>query len=48
MVGELKPTMTPGMMLCDSYDYGFAVVSVVLAIVASYAALNLAGRVSTS
>jgi diguanylate cyclase (GGDEF)-like protein/PAS domain S-box-containing protein len=40
--------MNPAMMLRGSYDYGLVTLSVVLAIAASYAALDLAGRVSSS
>src|SRR5260370_20539695 len=40
--------MTSMTLLHGSYDYGLVALSVVLAISASYAALDLAGRVSSS
>src|SRR5713226_3357191 len=39
---------TPDQVLVGSYDYGLVVLSVVIAIVAAYAALDLAGRVTSA
>jgi two-component system, sensor histidine kinase and response regulator len=40
--------ISPGQMLPGSYDYGLVTVSVLIAVMASYAALDLAGRVTSS
>ena len=40
--------MNPATMIRCSYDYGLVVLSVVLAIFASYTALDITGRVSSS
>src|SRR5438445_8775199 len=39
---------SPDMVLVGSYDYRLVVLSVLIAILASYAALDLAGRVTSS
>src|SRR6476619_5030653 len=40
--------MPPDILLVGSYDYGLVALSVLIAIVAAYAALDLAGRVSSA
>src|SRR5258708_2068009 len=39
---------TPDQALVSSYDYGLVALSVVIAILAAYAALDLAGRVTSA
>ena len=40
--------MPPGLAIIGSYNYGLVVISVLIAMVASYAALDLAGRVASA
>jgi PAS domain S-box-containing protein len=45
---EVQPMINPGPALVESYDYRLAAVSVVISVLAAYAALDLAGRVSAA
>src|SRR6266852_9019067 len=47
-IGSTKAMIDPNMAMVSSYDYRLVVLSVVIAIFASYAALDLAGRTTAA